>query len=156
MTQQTQQDQYTKALERAHAAGLKVQGCGQWTHEQGGLPFVVVGSASELGRFHIVTVHAGRLACDCQAGQHGRMCMHRAVAREELAREAREAEGARLILGALERAGRDICAKADAITAQAVAMTSKAATATAPTLARDTAMLASRADNRGFSIWASV
>ncbi len=75
---------YERALTRAHAVGLKVMGRGEWTN---GATFYVVTSASEAGRFHLVTVHAGRLSCDCTAGQHGRMCQHRALAHEAIERE---------------------------------------------------------------------
>jgi hypothetical protein len=86
MTQQ--QDQYSRALARAQAAGLKVLGRGTWTN---GATFHVVTSASEAGRFHLVTQHSGRLSCDCVAGQHGRMCLHRAIVHEQIERE-RQAE----------------------------------------------------------------
>jgi hypothetical protein len=83
----TQQDSYQRALARAHAVGLKVMGTGAWAN---GSSFYVVTSASEAGRFHLVTVYAGRLACDCTAGSHSRMCQHRALVHEQIERERRE------------------------------------------------------------------
>ncbi len=76
---------YERALSRAHDAGLRVMGKGEWTN---GAAFYVVTSASEAGRFHLVTVHAGRLSCDCRAGVRGLMCQHRALAHEAIEREA--------------------------------------------------------------------
>jgi len=73
-----QQDAQTRALARARAHGLSIVGRGAWKH---GAPFVVVGSASEPGRFHLVTIYPGRLACDCPARA---LCMHRALAHEDL------------------------------------------------------------------------
>lgn len=98
MTQQT--GEYERALERAHSAGLKVMGRGAWTN---GATFHVVTSASEAGRFHLVTAHAGRLACDCTAGQHGRLCQHRALVREQLETELQRQVEQRAAVVAAER-----------------------------------------------------
>lgn len=81
-TQQRTREAYERALDRAHRNGLAVVGDGHW--RQGGARFLVVGSASEPSRFHLVTLYPGRLVCDCPARA---LCQHRALARDYLERE---------------------------------------------------------------------
>ncbi len=133
MTKTQASDLYERALVRAHAAGLKVLGRGSWKN---GTAFYVVTSASELGRFHLVTAHAGRLACDCTAGQHGRMCSHRAIAHAELERER--------------------LAEAERRTRETAATLARVSASMDESERRETAMLTTgRADNKAFSIWKS-
>jgi len=64
---------------------------GQGTLEGNGYPFLLVTSASELGRVHVCAysyegVEVGsRMTCDCMAGQFGKSCKHVLVARAWLA-----------------------------------------------------------------------
>src|SRR5690348_12216339 len=79
----------------APVAAPVVKVIGQGTLLGSGLPFLLVTSASELGRAHVCAyayqgVEVGsRMQCDCMAGQFGRMCKHVLVAREWLALEER-------------------------------------------------------------------
>ncbi len=83
MVSEQQQEALERALRRARANGLSIVGEGHW--RQGGARFLVVGSASEEGRFHLVTILAGRLVCDCPSRA---LCQHRALAHEALVEEA--------------------------------------------------------------------
>ena len=64
---------------------------GQGTFFESGLPFLLVTSASELGRAHVVAYAyegafvGSRCQCDCTAAQFGKSCRHVLVAREWLA-----------------------------------------------------------------------
>ncbi len=64
---------------------------GQGTLDGSGYPFLLVTSASELGRVHVCAyayegVEVGsRMTCDCMAGQFGKSCKHVLVARAWLA-----------------------------------------------------------------------
>jgi len=144
MTQQ-QQEQLARALDRARKHGLAIVGRGTW---DGGARFLVVGSASEPGRFHLVTVYPGRLVCDCPSRT---LCQHWALAHEELAREAEEDRAARQIMGSLDRTGRELTARFDALfSGVGVSAPAPAPVPTAAAL-RDSAPL--YGSNAGFSIW---
>lgn len=86
MTQQ-QASEFERALARAHRAGLAIAGRGTWKHD--GAAFVAVTSSRDAARVHLVTIRAGRLACDCEASQYHpeRICSHRALAHEDLQRQ---------------------------------------------------------------------
>jgi len=88
---------YERALSRAHDAGLKVMGKGEWTSGQ---TFYVVSSASEAGRFHLVTQLANRLQCDCRARA---LCMHRGLTHEHI-------EGERRAESAIDKCNRETTA----------------------------------------------
>ena len=61
-------------------APVKIVGRG--TLASNGLPFLLVSSASEVGRVHCVAyayegAYVGaRICCDCEAANHGRSCKH--------------------------------------------------------------------------------
>jgi hypothetical protein len=80
-----QQDEMTRALARAYSAGIDISGQGR---QRGGSRFFTIPSASEPGRTHIVVSDGTRLHCDCSAGVHDRICMHRALTHEYLTHEA--------------------------------------------------------------------
>ncbi|HEX6818530.1 MAG TPA: hypothetical protein VF120_09165 [Ktedonobacterales bacterium] len=141
---QQQHGALAKALQRAHHNGLSVIGRGTW--DSGGARFLVVGSASEPGRFHLVTIYPGRLVCDCPSRV---LCTHRALAHEELAREAREAQELRMIADAIDRTRRELAAKLDELTGSAPAP----ASVPAAVALHGTAPL--YRSNAGFSIWKS-
>ena len=79
------QEQYTKALERAKAAGLTICAKGFWKED--GSRVVGVSSGSEDGRIHCVIIRDLALSCDCKASQYGRYCSHRALVHEMLVEE---------------------------------------------------------------------
>lgn len=82
---QTQAEAIARALHRAHARGLEVVGKG--TRKSDGATVYAVPSSSQPGRWHLVAVTGSRLVCDCQAGQRGLMCQHRALVRERIIAE---------------------------------------------------------------------
>src|SRR5258707_8433766 len=92
-----QQDEMTRALDRAYAAGLDITGQGRMRNTN---RFFTIPSASEPGRTHIVVSDGTRLHCDCTAGQHEQICQHRALAHEYLVHEAAK-RGAQAEAGAL-------------------------------------------------------
>lgn len=67
-----------KAIERAGRQSVKVLASGRI--KSTGQRFWLVSSQSHPERPHIVFLHADthRLSCDCPAGEHGRVCVHRA------------------------------------------------------------------------------
>lgn len=73
---------YERALERADSAHVDVIGAGRLTN---GSRFYIVPALSEPGRVHVVRIVGAHLECDCPAGAHGRLCMHRAVVHRVLA-----------------------------------------------------------------------
>lgn len=87
---QKQRDEYTRALERAHKAGIEISGRG--IVKATGERMYAVTSGSEASRWHIVRVSGAQLVCDCTAATHGRYCQHRAIVREQLGKEAAEAQ----------------------------------------------------------------
>jgi hypothetical protein len=89
----TQQEQFEKALERAHKTGIRIVLRGQ---DADGLDAYAVTSASSEGTLYIVT-HAGNvLVCSCAAGKAGRYCQHRALVRSDLMARAGQAKAARI------------------------------------------------------------
>ncbi len=84
-----------RAVEIAQRDGLEVVGHG--TRKRDGAAVYAVPSRKEANRLHLVAVEGKRLSCDCAAGQHGRVCAHRAtvylflLARVERASEQRPA-----------------------------------------------------------------
>jgi hypothetical protein len=64
---------------------------GQGTLAGNGYPFLLVTSATELGRVHVVSYSyegafvGSRAQCDCMAAQYGKSCKHVLVARAYLA-----------------------------------------------------------------------
>ena len=80
-----QQDQYTRALERAHANGLMI--CARGWLKQDGSRVVGVTSASQANTVHMVVVRDLVLSCDCEAAKHDRFCQHRALVHEFLVSE---------------------------------------------------------------------
>src|SRR5260370_23961030 len=82
-----------RALTRAHKSELHIVGHGFSTVT--GDRVIAVSSARDAVRAHCVTIQGNRLACDCEASQHGRYCSHRALVHEVLASERLEAEAAR-------------------------------------------------------------
>ena len=77
-----------KALTRAHKCGLHLIGRGY--ARATGARVLVVSSARDPVRGHVVTVQGARLHCDCEAAQYGRYCGHRALVHEVLEREAQQ------------------------------------------------------------------
>lgn len=75
----------------APVAAPVVKVIGQGTLLGSGLPFLLVTSGSELGKTYTCSyayegVFVGsRMACSCMAGQFGKECRHKLVAREWLA-----------------------------------------------------------------------
>jgi len=80
-----QQDQLSRALDRAYAAGLDIIGQGRMRN---GNRFFLVPSVSEPGTTHVVVSDDQHLHCDCHAGAHDLICQHRALAHEYLTHEA--------------------------------------------------------------------
>lgn len=151
-----QQDLYAKALERAHTVGLRVMGKGTWTREQGGQPFLVVGSASEPSRYHLVTIYPGRMSCDCHAGRYGRMCSHRALAHEEIAVEAKRAAAeADRAQAAITAWNADLDELESDMARKRRRREREREEAARQQRERDMALPAYRSDNRPFSIWKS-
>jgi hypothetical protein len=99
---QTQRNELERACERAQKAGLRVVGHG-YRHIDHAEVYAVP-SMRNVNHWHLVAVVGGRLACDCPAGQHGRMCAHRGCVhaflvegvKAAVARSARQATGPRL------------------------------------------------------------
>jgi hypothetical protein len=87
-TMNTQKMSYERALARAHSAGLEITGQGHMRTT--GDRFLLIPSATEPGRSHVVVVEGARLHCNCQAGSFGRMCQHRALAHEYLVHESEQ------------------------------------------------------------------
>ena len=89
------------AASNAPAVAPMVRVVGQGTLLEGGLPFLLVSSASELGRAHVVVYRyegcfvGSRAQCDCMAAQFGKACKHVLVAREWLHMTTPAAERAR-------------------------------------------------------------
>lgn len=87
MTQQ-QRSQLERASEIAQRDGLRaVRGLAR-----DGRTVYGVLARSESRRaghpvYHLLTVEAGRILCDCYAARAGRICAHRAAVRAELAAE---------------------------------------------------------------------
>jgi uncharacterized Zn finger protein len=79
-TQQTQMS----ATERALAEHITIAALG--TIKATGAKFFLVNGSH--GGQYTVLVHADRLACNCLAGQHGRVCKHRAAVHAALVAEA--------------------------------------------------------------------
>jgi hypothetical protein len=92
-------EDYTKALDRAHSNGLQIVGRGWW--KPTGERVIGVTSASQPGTVHVVIVKDLNLQCDCIAAEHGRYCQHRALVHELLLTERFEKSDARI--GKLER-----------------------------------------------------
>lgn len=75
----------------AKADAPAVQVIGQGTLSGNGYPFLLVTSATELGRVHVVSYSyegafvGARAQCDCMAAQYGKSCKHVLVARAYLA-----------------------------------------------------------------------
>lgn len=84
--QQTPTEAYERALFRAREAGLEVMARGR--RKADGARIFAVNSTSSPDRWRVVVVAGDHLECDCPAGKHGRMCVHRAIARAELLKEA--------------------------------------------------------------------
>src|SRR5690348_2101358 len=72
-------------------APMAVQVIGQGTLASSGLPFLLVTSATELGRVHVCAYAyegafvGSRMTCDCVAASFGKSCKHVLVARAYLA-----------------------------------------------------------------------
>lgn len=123
MTISAPQSDYQRAIARANSQGIEILGRGRYSKSQE--PFFLISSATDPSRPHVVR-HSGHIfACDCTAGQYGRMCVHVARVRELLEREATE------IQSRIEQTRASVAAD------------------------RETAMLATRADNKPFSIFAA-
>src|SRR5258707_15515250 len=81
----TRQQQYDRALAIVERAGLQVVGSGM---AKDGRRVYAVPSRTVANLWHLIVVAYGALQCDCQAGQHGKYCCHRAAVRVRLEREA--------------------------------------------------------------------
>jgi hypothetical protein len=81
-----QTEQYSAALARITGTGIEVVGTGT---AKDGRKVWCVPSQRDRNRWHVVTLSTdGRtLSCDCQAGQHGRYCCHRAAVRARIEEE---------------------------------------------------------------------
>ena len=89
------QQEYTRALERAHANGLTICARGWWKAD--GSRVVGVTSASEPNTVHMVIVRDLTLTCDCTAAKYGRhYCSHRALVHEMLVEERFKRSDARI------------------------------------------------------------
>lgn len=84
----TEQTTLDKAIERAGRLSIKVLASGRI--KSTGQRFWLVSSQTHPERPHIVFLHAdtGRLSCDCPAGSHGRICVHRAAVHMQLTVQA--------------------------------------------------------------------
>src|SRR5260370_28434752 len=103
-----QRSELDEAIERATAHGVEV--CGQGRMKANNERVYVVPSQRDQTRWHLVRLVGGRrLVCDCEAAQHGRICVHRAAVHMHLvvAAAAREAAAER-VTSALEQEARDI------------------------------------------------
>jgi hypothetical protein len=80
-TQQTQ----VSATERALAEHITIAAAGRI--KSTGAKFFLVNSSHHDSQYTVL-VHADRLACNCPAGQHGRVCKHRAAVHAALVAEA--------------------------------------------------------------------
>jgi hypothetical protein len=88
--------EYAAAMERAQAQGVSVvaEGYGVDGTRYWFTPSAAGGDAAD---WHRVWIAGGRFQCSCSGGQHGKVCMHKAVARaryliEEGALQKAEAE----------------------------------------------------------------
>lgn len=79
---QTDKQRIARAIERAHARGIRLAGTG--TRKSDGRTVYAVTSGSEPNRWHLVTRYDKRLVCDCLAGQRGQVCQHRGLVYEHL------------------------------------------------------------------------
>ncbi len=80
-----------KAQTAVKAESVEVKVIGQGTLADSGYPFLLVTSATEFGRVHVVSYSyegafvGSRAVCDCMAAQYGKSCKHVLVARAWLA-----------------------------------------------------------------------
>jgi hypothetical protein len=96
MDRQQAEAEYAAAAERAQVHGLTVVADGygvDGTHYW----FVPSATGGDVGDWHRVWIAGGRFQCSCSGGQHGKVCMHKAVARmryqvEEAALQQAEAQ----------------------------------------------------------------
>ena len=77
-----QNEQYERALERAHAKGIQVlaEGTAWWAVSSSEDPDGIAGHYTVR-----LSSDARQLTCNCPAGQHGIYCSHRALIHERLA-----------------------------------------------------------------------
>lgn len=72
-------------------AVMRIVGQGTLAVAQGGLPFVLVSSASEPGRVHVVSYSyegayvGARMHCDCVVASYGKHCRHAQLVADWLA-----------------------------------------------------------------------
>jgi hypothetical protein len=76
-----------RASKRAAAPDVMVAGKGR-NRKTGRIVYCT--TSSEPGRWHIVTVLARRLQCDCTAGLFGKLCRHRQVVHERMVEERKQ------------------------------------------------------------------
>jgi hypothetical protein len=77
--------QQTSATERALSEHITIAAWGRI--KATGAKFFLVNSSHHETQYTVL-VHADRLACSCPAGQHGRICKHRAAVHAALVAEA--------------------------------------------------------------------
>lgn len=76
---------------KAQPEPARIVGQGKLAGAQGGLPFVLVTSASEPGRVHVVSYSyegayvGARMHCDCVAASYGKHCRHAQLVADWLA-----------------------------------------------------------------------
>lgn len=88
MTREELRRDYEAALQRAEARGVDVSAVG---YGQDGTRYWFVPSATDPdGDWHRVWVSDGRFNCTCEGGSHGKLCMHKAVARRQYIAEERQ------------------------------------------------------------------
>lgn len=97
-----QSDAVEKACERATFEHITVKA--QGVIKSNGIKFFLTNSASEPDSFHVVTWQRGRLHCNCQASQYGRICKHAGAVRMHLEHLASRAQGrAEAVEAAMQR-----------------------------------------------------
>jgi hypothetical protein len=101
---------YATALERAQAAGLSVVASGTGATDGRRYLFVCSERGGPDGDWHRVWADNSRLQCSCHGGRHGKVCMHKAVAREVLKSEQHE-QAALARAEAEQRVPRDVAAR---------------------------------------------
>jgi hypothetical protein len=95
-------DAVERACERATVEHITVQA--QGSIKANGVKFFLTNSASDPDGFHVVTWQRGRLHCNCQASQYGKVCKHAGAVRMYLEHQASRAQGrAEAVEAAMQR-----------------------------------------------------
>jgi len=97
-----QQEQYTRALKRAHDEGCRIAGTMQWD----GNTEWSVESPKHPDGYYTVRLSAGarEMTCNCEAGQRHIYCKHRSLCRAAVEAERAPKHTERVTVGALRMA----------------------------------------------------